>query len=77
MIPAIKKEIQDKPKRFYVFAPASVYLALQEQAFKREVDFWHLCGAVLGSWVAAGCPDSFVNFPRPSSSSLAKPLSDG
>lgn len=72
MIPKRKDEIEDKIKRFYVFAPSSVYLELQKEAYKREVDLWTLCGCVLSAWLDSGCPDSFVS-PRPSSSPIAKP----
>ncbi|WP_312226567.1 hypothetical protein [Stutzerimonas nitrititolerans] len=58
-IPARKDpaEAGDKERRFYVFAPASVVLALQAEGVARVTDPWRLGGAVLAQWVAAGCPD--------------------
>lgn len=50
-------EIEDKERRFYVFAPASVVVALQAEAASRCVDAWRLGGAVIQSWLEAGCPD--------------------
>jgi len=58
-IPARVEQVEDKVKRFYVFAPSSVYLELQKEAIKRGSDIWTLCGAVLADWLKAGCPDSF------------------
>ncbi len=56
-IPPRQEHIEDKEVRFYVFAPASVKLALHQEAIQRGVEFWHLGGAVLASWLRAGCPD--------------------
>ena len=50
-------ELDDKERRFYVFAPASVVVALQAEAVGRCVDPWRLGGAVVQSWIEAGCPD--------------------
>ena len=70
-IPKRKKELQDEPKRFYVFAPSSVYLALQKEAFNRGTDLWTLAGSVLASWVSAGVPDSIC--PADSDSPRSEP----
>ncbi|MFT0623293.1 hypothetical protein ACMHYQ_11645 [Ectopseudomonas guguanensis] len=58
-IPARKdiSEIEDKERRFHVLAPASVVVALQVEAGKRCTDAWRLGGAVIQSWLEAGCPD--------------------
>ena len=78
-IPPRQQNLEDPDKRFYVVAPASVRLALQQEAFRRDTDLWDLGGAVLSAWLAAGCPD-FCDFPQesdgeespsPSSSPLA------
>lgn len=50
-------EIEDKERRFYVFAPASVVVALQLEAGQRCIDPWRLGGYVVQSWIEAGCPD--------------------
>lgn len=75
MIPARQQNVEDKNRRFYVAAPSSVYLALQQEAHKRGTDLWHLGGFVLSAWVAAGFPDQFNTAepfsPCPSPSSLA------
>lgn len=76
MIPKRQKKLTDENKRFYVSAPESVRLALQEEAYKRGSDLWTLCGTVLTAWVAAGFPDSITPSdvspcPSPSPSSLA------
>lgn len=60
MIPPRQHLSEDKERRFYVFAPASMILALQTEALARGTDAWKLGGAVIGMWVAAGCPDSIV-----------------
>jgi len=60
MIPPRQQLSEDKERRFYVFAPASVVLALQTEAVARDTDAWKLGGAVIGMWVAAGCPDSIA-----------------
>jgi len=73
IIPKRKKQLDDKAKRFYVFAPSSTYLELQKEAFKRDTDLWNLAGSVLTAWLAAGCPDDFIDSPRSSPSSLAEP----
>lgn len=56
MIPERKDAPTDKERRFYVVAPSSVYLAMQQEAVARETDVWSLGGAVLQAWVLAGCP---------------------
>lgn len=58
-IPARKDvaDIEDKERRFYVFAPASVVVALQLEAGQRCIDPWRLGGYVVQSWIEAGCPD--------------------
>ncbi|MNR63830.1 hypothetical protein D3C85_1862690 [compost metagenome] len=38
-------------------APASVKLALHQEAMQRNVEYWDLGGAVIASWLRAGCPD--------------------
>lgn len=53
--------IKDENKRFYCMAPASVHLALQNEAYKRGTDLWTLAGQVLGTWVASGFPDDIVD----------------
>lgn len=53
--------IKDENKRFYCMAPASVHLALQNEAYKRGTDLWTLAGQVLGTWVANGYPDDIVD----------------
>lgn len=60
MIPARQKDIRDEKKRFYVMAPSSVKLALEQEAFKRETDLWTLGGYVLATWLAAGAPDQII-----------------
>lgn len=49
-----------KPRRFLVSTPILDYLALQEEAAKRDVDLLSLAGSVLSHWVAIGCPDSIA-----------------
>lgn len=56
-IPPRQEQITDKECRFYVHAPASVKLALHQEALRRNVELWDLGGAVLASWLRAGCPD--------------------
>lgn len=65
--------IKDENKRFYVMAPATVQFALQKEAFSRGTDLWTLAGEVLGSWVAAGYPDSIVERPADSEAVQEKP----
>lgn len=64
-IPSRVEQVEDKVKRFYVFAPSSVYLELQKEAFKRGTDLWTLGGSVLTAWVQAGFPDGFPSPPEP------------
>lgn len=73
MIPKKLKNPKESNKRFYVFASASTYIDLQNEAYKRGTDLWTLCGSVLTAWLAAGCPDDFIDSPRSSPSSLAEP----
>ncbi len=56
-IPPRQEQVSDKQIRFYVHAPASVKLALHHEAMQRGVDVWDLGGAVISSWLRAGCPD--------------------
>lgn len=49
--------LEDKERRFYLFAPVSVVIALQAESAARCVDPWRLGGAVIAGWLAAGCPD--------------------
>lgn len=73
-IPPRRTDFEDKDRRFYVVAPSSVYLSLQEEAIRRGTDLWTLGGKVLSAWMAAGCPDfspegaSPCPAPSPSSS---------
>ena len=70
MIPPRLAKVEDKEVRFYVHAPASVRLALTEEAHKRGIDLWILGGLVLAQWLDVGCPDnSAVSSPAPSPSS--------
>ncbi len=57
IIPPRKSQVKDEEKRFYVVAKESVKLELAKEAFSRGVDVWVLAGAVLQSWLSAGCPD--------------------
>lgn len=57
MIPQRKDKPADKERRFYVVAPSSTYLSMQQEAVARETDVWSLGGAVLKAWVEAGCPE--------------------
>ena len=82
-LPPRKAQVEDKEVRFYVTAPGTVKLALQEEAFRRGTDLWTLGGSVLALWVAAGCPDGLsgtspVSSPTPSpTSSVAVPKDPG
>ncbi|WP_139231888.1 hypothetical protein [Azotobacter beijerinckii] len=81
MIPPRKPadQLQDKEVRWYVHTLSSVKQGMTEEAFRRGVDLWTLGGAVLASWLQAGCPDfpfgnSTPSIPAPSpSSSIAGP----
>lgn len=66
MIPPRLKQVEDKDRRFYVSAPTSVYLSLQQEAIQRDTDLWSLGGYVLTSWLAAGCPDFDLQQPSAS-----------
>ena len=78
-IPPRQERVEDKERRFYVVAPGSCYLQLQQEAIHRGTDLWTLSGAVLRSWLEAGCPDfgfqvqppEQPSSPPPSSSPLA------
>ncbi|TWH71301.1 hypothetical protein LX59_01584 [Azomonas agilis] len=59
-LPPRKSDLEDKVKRFYMFAPTSVVLALQKEAAMRGTDSWNLGGIVIAQWLAAGCPDQIV-----------------
>ena len=82
VIPPRRTNFEDKDRRFYVVAPSSVYLSLQEEAIRRGTDLWTLGGAVLTAWMEAGCPD-FASSVSPSSpapspsSSVADDQGDG
>lgn len=81
MIPPRKPadQLKDKDVRWYVHTKSSVKQAMTDEAFRRGVDLWTLGGAVLASWLQAGCPDfpvgtSELPIPAPSpSSSIAGP----
>ncbi|MFV8570043.1 hypothetical protein MARI_32910 [Marinobacter sp. JH2] len=83
-IPPRKDQVEDKERRFYVSAPASVYLQLQQEAIHRGTDLWTLGGSVLRSWLEAGCPNfgpqahplEQPSSPPPSSSPLAHEKGD-
>ncbi|MDT4817765.1 hypothetical protein FQZ97_508490 [compost metagenome] len=60
MIPPRQNLIEDKERRFYIFAPGSVIVSLQEEALARGTDAWKLGGAVIAQWIAAGCPDAIA-----------------
>lgn len=70
LIPPRLARVEDKDVRFYVAAPASVKLAITEEALARGTDLWTLGGAVLAHWVSLGCPDCL---PAPSQSSSPAP----
>ncbi|WP_029654863.1 hypothetical protein [Marinobacter daepoensis] len=77
-IPPRKDQVEDKERRFYVSAPSSIYLQLQQEAIHRGTDLWTLGGNVLRSWLEAGCPNfgpqaplEEPSSPPPSSSPLA------
>ena len=72
-IPPRQETIEDKDRRFYVVAPGSVYLALQQEALQRGSDLWTLGGSVLAAWLNAGCPDFPTESPSPSPSPVAGP----
>lgn len=78
LIPPRQDHIEDKERRFYVVAPSSIYLQLQQESIARGTDLWTLGGLVLTSWLRAGCPDfgfkpgtESCESPPPSSSPLA------
>lgn len=75
LIPPRQKKVDDKERRFYISAPSSVYLQLQQEAIQRGTDLWTLGGAVLTLWLKAGCPDLAVysESPCPSPSPVAGP----
>lgn len=75
IIPQRQEQIEDKDRRFYVVAPSSIYLALQQEAIQRGTDLWTLGGSVLTAWFKAGCPDLAVSSesPCPSPSPVAGP----
>lgn len=74
-IPPRQKVVEDKDRRFYVHAPSSVYLSLQQEAVQRGTNVWTLGGLVLAQWLSAGCPDLAVSSesPCPSPSPVAGP----
>ena len=75
IIPPRLEQVEDKERRFYVVAPSSVYLQLQQEAIHRGTDLWTLAGSVLTAWLSAGCPADFLgcanSAPAPSSSPIA------
>lgn len=75
IIPPRQQQVEDKDRRFYIVAPSSVYLQLQQEAIQRGTDIWTLGGSVLTSWLNAGCPDLAASSesPCPSPSSVAGP----
>ncbi len=58
-IPSRVEQVEDKPRRFYIFTSSSIYVELQKESLRRGTDIWTLCGAVLTDWIQAGCPDTF------------------
>ena len=75
MIPPRQAKVDDKDRRFYISAPSSVYLHLQQEAIQRGTDLWTLGGLVLTQWLQAGCPDlaASTESPCPSPSTVAGP----
>jgi len=73
-IPPRQEQIEDKERRFYVAAPSSCYLQLQQEAIQRGTDLWTLGGSVLRSWLEAGCP-SFGPQAQPPEKPLSPPPS--
>ena len=73
LIPPRQEVPDDKDRRFYVSAPTSIYLKLQQEAVQRGTDLWTLGGAVLTAWLLSGCPGTFdaPQSPLPSSSPVA------
>lgn len=55
-IPPRQNKVEDKERRFYVCAPSSIYLQLQQEAIQRGTDLWTLGGSVLTAWLEAGFP---------------------
>lgn len=74
-IPPRQSKVEDKERRFYVVAPSSIYLSLQQEAVQRGTDLWTLGGSVLTAWFNAGCPDlpALSESPCPSPSPVAGP----
>lgn len=74
-IPPRQTHVEDKERRFYISAPSSVYLQLQQEAIQRGTDLWTLGGSVLAMWLKAGCPDlaASTESPCPSPSPVAGP----
>lgn len=83
-IPPRQDQVEDKERRFYVCAPSSIYLQLQQEAIQRGTDLWTLGGSVLRAWLEAGCPNfghqaqhpEKPSSPPPSSSPLAHEQGD-
>ena len=83
-IPPRQDQVEDKERRFYVSAPSSIYLQLQQEAIHRGTDLWTLGGSVLRAWLEAGCPNFGTQghhpekplSPPPSSSPLAHEQGD-
>ncbi|MCG7200879.1 hypothetical protein MD273_14175 [Marinobacter pelagius] len=74
-IPPRQDQVEDKERRFYVVAPSSCYLQLQQEAIQRGTDLWTLCGSVLRAWLEAGCPNFGFQGDAPEKSSSPPPSS--
>ncbi|WP_138437813.1 hypothetical protein [Marinobacter shengliensis] len=73
-IPPRQDQVEDKERRFYVSAPSSIYLQLQQEAIQRGTDLWTLGGSVLRAWLEAGCPN-FGHQAQPPEKPLSPPPS--
>lgn len=73
-IPPRQDQVEDKERRFYVCAPSSIYLQLQQEAIQRGTDLWTLGGSVLTAWLEAGCP-TFGTQDQPAEKSSSPPPS--
>jgi len=74
-IPPRQNQVEDKERRFYVCAPSSIYLQLQQEAIQRGTDLWTLGGSVLRAWLEAGCPSFGTQDQPPEKSSSPPPSS--
>ena len=75
LIPPRQDQVEDKERRFYIVAPSSVYLSLQQEAIARGSDLWTLGGTVLAAWLQAGCPDFGFSEPASAESPASPPPS--